>query len=233
MISKVKALRTKFRVALDSGRRSGGGRVVAQFYDLCSNIWGGSPAAESVPCGLETSDSPLSASSSLATEDGDEADIDLETSEEGNQTLDLPTPKGITGDGLPKRSLIEHLKDSRDAKLKKPIPFEKQILQVTRDDMSFKKQMLQEMKEANKSHAAQMNILTSSLVNLTNALTAALNQPLHVPQPQPQFFQSPVQNGNYSFLGQSQDIQLQQMVNRKKQVVNFIASDDEQNFVEL
>ena len=36
MVAKIKALRLKYRVALDSGRKSGGGGVVAQFYDTCS-----------------------------------------------------------------------------------------------------------------------------------------------------------------------------------------------------
>ena len=70
------------------------------------------------------------------------------------------------------------------------------MLQMTRDDVTCKKHMLQEMKDANASHTAQMNILTNSLVNLTNALTASLHQPLHVPHPQPQFIQSPVQGGS-------------------------------------
>ena len=38
LVSKVKPIRQKYKVALDSGRRSGGGRVVAQFYDICSKI---------------------------------------------------------------------------------------------------------------------------------------------------------------------------------------------------
>ena len=41
---KIKVIRQKYRTALDSGKRSGGGRIVAQFYDKCSVIWGGSPA---------------------------------------------------------------------------------------------------------------------------------------------------------------------------------------------
>ena len=43
---KIKIMRKQYRVALDSGRRSGGGRVVAQFYDKRSEIWGGSPATD-------------------------------------------------------------------------------------------------------------------------------------------------------------------------------------------
>ena len=38
LVAKIKALQLKYRSALDSGRRSGGGRVVAQFFDICSKI---------------------------------------------------------------------------------------------------------------------------------------------------------------------------------------------------
>ena len=39
LICKDKVLRSKFKVALDSGRKSGGGRVVSQLYELCISIW--------------------------------------------------------------------------------------------------------------------------------------------------------------------------------------------------
>ena len=42
-----KSIRTGFKKAADAGRKSGGGRVVFMFYDLCENIWGGSPAVTS------------------------------------------------------------------------------------------------------------------------------------------------------------------------------------------
>ena len=38
---------------MDTGRQSGGGRTVATFYDLCSEIWSGSPVTESIQAGLE------------------------------------------------------------------------------------------------------------------------------------------------------------------------------------
>ena len=44
--SKLKAIRIKFRQAVDSGRRSGHGRVVMIYYELCESIWGGCPATE-------------------------------------------------------------------------------------------------------------------------------------------------------------------------------------------
>ena len=42
---------------MDAGRQSGGGRIVATFYDLCSETWNGSSAVESIQAGLETVES--------------------------------------------------------------------------------------------------------------------------------------------------------------------------------
>ena len=54
--SKLKAIRSKYRQAVDNGRRSGHGRVVMIFYEHCSEIWGGSPATAAMADGLESSE---------------------------------------------------------------------------------------------------------------------------------------------------------------------------------
>ena len=46
--AKLKAVRKNFKKAVDSGKRSGGGRVVMTYYDLCHDIWAGSPSTNSV-----------------------------------------------------------------------------------------------------------------------------------------------------------------------------------------
>ena len=42
---------------MDAGRQSGEGRIVATFYDFCSEIWSRSPATEFIQAGLETVES--------------------------------------------------------------------------------------------------------------------------------------------------------------------------------
>ena len=51
-----KSIRLKYREAVDNGRRSGHGRVVHLFYDLCEKIWGGSPATEQISARIESSE---------------------------------------------------------------------------------------------------------------------------------------------------------------------------------
>lgn len=62
--TKVKNIRVKYREAVDTGRRSGQGRVVFVFYELCEEIWGGSPATHSIDNGIETGDLEEESSSS-------------------------------------------------------------------------------------------------------------------------------------------------------------------------
>lgn len=54
--SLLPAIRQKYRMAIDSGRRSGHGRVVLLFFDLCGKIGGGSPATVQIGNGLESTD---------------------------------------------------------------------------------------------------------------------------------------------------------------------------------
>ena len=51
--AKIKQMRVSYRKALDSCKQSGGGRVVATFFDLCNQILSGSPATESMSSGLD------------------------------------------------------------------------------------------------------------------------------------------------------------------------------------
>ena len=54
VIPKIKRIKASFRKAVDSGRRSRGGRVVSALYKECIEIWGGSPAVDSFSGGIES-----------------------------------------------------------------------------------------------------------------------------------------------------------------------------------
>ena len=76
--------------AVDSGRRSGHGRVVYLYYDLCAKIWGGSPATEQIDTGLETEDLNVSSleptDTSPSQEDtGIDEELDEDNDESSNQ----------------------------------------------------------------------------------------------------------------------------------------------------
>ena len=52
--AKLKKIRQDYKKAADTKRKSGGGRVVFVFYDLCETIWG-SPAVTSLQEGIDRS----------------------------------------------------------------------------------------------------------------------------------------------------------------------------------
>ena len=57
--AKIKRIRSNYKKAVDARRRSGGGRIVLTFYDLCENVWGGSPAVQSIDGEIDFSDNAL------------------------------------------------------------------------------------------------------------------------------------------------------------------------------
>ena len=54
LTSELKALRLKYRQAVDSGRRTSHWRVTLLYFERCEKIWDGSPATEQILTGVET-----------------------------------------------------------------------------------------------------------------------------------------------------------------------------------
>ena len=53
--TKLKAVRKKYQIAVDTGRRSAQGRVILLYFHECEAIWGGSPAKTKIKYGVESS----------------------------------------------------------------------------------------------------------------------------------------------------------------------------------
>ena len=107
--SKLKAIRMKFRQAVDSGRRSGHGRVVMIFHELCEKVWGGSPATEQIDGGVESVDliinSPLTDPQEKKTyqhssADGENSGVGVDNASCGDTSLDenVLRDTSLTGD---------------------------------------------------------------------------------------------------------------------------------------
>ena len=84
LTTTIKARRGKYRHSMDTGRRSGHGRVVLLYFELCKQVWGGSPATTTIASGIETNEledsvppSPATSASSLVeVEDAEVDDVD-------------------------------------------------------------------------------------------------------------------------------------------------------------
>ena len=130
IIPKMKLIKTQYRKAVDTGRRSEGSRIVQAMYKECTEIWAGSPAVESLPNGIESSMPTTSCPSySISDEDSDFA-IDLNPNSD-NTTEDLENLGNFTREGAevagidvaskPKsmkdkrRSLLEHYQHKQES----------------------------------------------------------------------------------------------------------------------
>ena len=52
---------------MDSGKKSGGGRVVFTFYSLCQSLWGSSPTVNNIPNSIDSQDDSSEALTSAAS----------------------------------------------------------------------------------------------------------------------------------------------------------------------
>ncbi|KAK3525313.1 hypothetical protein QTP86_029120, partial [Hemibagrus guttatus] len=85
--NKLKAIQGKYRQAVDSGRKNGHGRVVLLFFEVCEQIWGGSPATTTIPFGIETSDMASHRSSDSASSSTLDLSLDASESESDGSNL--------------------------------------------------------------------------------------------------------------------------------------------------
>lgn len=90
LTTKIKAVRSKYRQAVDNGRRSGYGRVVLLYFELCEQIWGGSPATTTIPSGIETNDLddslPIPSPAASSSSNVEPSDAASDTEQESNVT---------------------------------------------------------------------------------------------------------------------------------------------------
>ncbi|KAL3052026.1 hypothetical protein OYC64_004726 [Pagothenia borchgrevinki] len=102
LTAKLKQVRIKYRHAVDLGRRSGQGRVVYMYFELCEQIWGGSATTHPNSAGVETGDL-----------------LDIEESLPGpslEHSTESPESSGCNGT-LPTAAVVRHRRDLLQARL--------------------------------------------------------------------------------------------------------------------
>ena len=191
--SKLKGIRSKYRQAVDSGRRSGHGRVVMIFYELCKEIWGGSPATEQIGTGLESGDLETTTDITEPLEpdvadEGNEVErsqeestvervqeeyIVQEVSTPQNQSTDvedLPGPSTAQAqvqDSTRARKLLDDkLSNYKQKNLRKRLP----ASDFAAEEREFKKKVLQQMEGMDKAFEENMAKLSGNMDKLSGAL---------------------------------------------------------------
>ncbi|XP_051233827.1 uncharacterized protein LOC127350831 [Dicentrarchus labrax] len=140
--AKLKSIRTKYRQALDTGRRRGQGRVVLLYFSLCEEIWGGSPATRAIDAGLETAD--------------------MEEEDVRGRSESLPSAVIKQRRDLLRARLNNH----RGDRLKRKLTGD----QVALEDLQIKWRMLELMEESSKRNMDCIQQINTNIANITNSI---------------------------------------------------------------
>uniref|UniRef100_A0AAV2MHF9 Uncharacterized protein n=1 Tax=Knipowitschia caucasica TaxID=637954 RepID=A0AAV2MHF9_KNICA len=183
--SKLKAVRTKYRKAVDTGKRSGQGRVVFIFFELCQQVWGGSPATETIAGGLETAD----------CEDDDPAITRSSTSlSESQENVENDNSGSSSGVVNSRRNMLQAKLDGhRREKLKRKLHSDSFV----EEDLRIKRRMLELAEVAEINSKLQMAELTSEMRKLHGSISEGLSI-LRQLTPQSQF-NSPYPHGQLAY----------------------------------
>eukprot|EP00794_Sanderia_malayensis_P010319 gene10319-11390_t len=129
---KIKSLRLKYKKAVDLNKTSGGGRLAMTFYDLCSEIWGGAPATNSIQGAI--------ASSTFRD--------DVESEESFQSSGESPITEEITCERRDR--IARFLQDEPEKRIIPKMSFEKQQLKYMKENMEFKKRVAERGEETDK-----------------------------------------------------------------------------------
>lgn len=198
LTSKMKSVRQKYRKAVDTGKRSGHGRVVLLYYELCENIWGGSPASNTIASGIETTeiDKLSSASSEEISSPTTSSVVMIRSTESPESVVDssledseetLPSSVVRERRDLLKSKLAGH----KQEKLKRKIPADNQLLLCAQEELKLKKQMLEKMEATDKEHSEYMKKMFCNMERLTSSIADGFALLRQVMLPQPPFTAGP------------------------------------------
>ena len=169
LTTKLKAIRVKYRQAVDSGQKSGHERVVFLFFDLCESIWGGSPATEQIPSGLESTELDYDTSITSSTETLSAGSsflnsrIDKDVSSKDSDQYDNDSAQSSTQQ---RRELLgAKLSNYKQEKLKRKLPVDSQLLNCAKEDIQLKKKLIDQMDRMDKQHSENMNKLSTIWIN--------------------------------------------------------------------
>ena len=172
--AKLKSIRTGYKKAVDAKRRSGGGRVVLTFYDICENIWGGSPSVTNIKSGIDSSlvienegldIDNFTGDSPTEVKDGEN---DTETDGEYHDNL----VETSTGSKRPRRESISTLlKEHKTRKLCTRISPDTQMLQCFKEDLALKRKLADKLEKTDEDLTQCLTNVNKTMETIGSAMT--------------------------------------------------------------
>ena len=165
--TKLKVIRSKFRAAVGSGRKSGHGRVVLFYFESCEAIWGGSPATPTIHAGIESTNITIHVESrsssptpSPASSTSFESEL-LTDTENASQEMLTESQESTVND---RRNLLDaKLRGHKQEKLKRKLSTDSQLLTIAQEEMEMKKRLFDKMDHMDKEHSQHMARLSTSM----------------------------------------------------------------------
>lgn len=189
LTSKLKAIRLKFRQAVDSGRRSGHGRVVMIYHELCERVWGGSPATEQIDAGIETveledgqstvKDNTATTTTTSNSSSSESTQADSEVQAGSEQDLNGERSNEIDGDSthVPQDTTVKwqqfldgKLRNYKHEKRKRKLPVDTQLLNCAQEELAIKKRLLEQVDKMDQRYAENVEKMSQNMERLTNSI---------------------------------------------------------------
>ena len=165
--------------------------MVLIYYELCENIWGGSPATMQIDGGLETTDIVEEDSFTIPgspSEPGADGETSLSTPSE----LDTEEDSSVTITRR-RQQLDSTLKNYKHSKMTKRLPAESKITEIAKEELELKKMMVEQIDRMDKAHQENLAHLTVGMdkISSTIELIASVFENMVPQQPSyyPQRFQ--------------------------------------------
>ena len=176
LTAKLKAVRSKYQEAVDSGRRSGHGCVMLLYYELCERIWGGPPATQQLEVGVETCD----LTSELTTPSPSVSNSDSGAADESSPRED-DNADSIENLSSSSQDTVRHRREYLDGKLagykyermKRKLPVDTQLLSCAKEELAIKKRLVDQMENFEMQYSAHISKLSDNLENSAIPLVKA------------------------------------------------------------
>ncbi|XP_014913106.1 tripartite motif-containing protein 16-like [Poecilia latipinna] len=167
LTSKLKAIRGKFRQAVDSGRRNGHGRVVLLYFELCKQIWDGSPDTDALESGLETGDVKCSLRS-LSAAMTPRATPLFESVGHGGSLSN----ENLGSDVSTRRNILQaKLTGHRRDRLKRKVHSDPAV----QEDLQIKRRMLELIEESEKYNKAKLDNLSVQMDKMLDSIDEGMS----------------------------------------------------------
>ena len=170
---KLKTIRTNLKKAVDTNKRSSGGRVVITFYRLCEKLWSGSPAITSIENSIDTF-----SSTNRSTENNDSENMTPFSDEGSGYALESGSnfeESNYSDEATERRIKIrKSLKNHMSESLSSKSNAEPQMLQCYKDYLNLKRKMTENMEASEENFKERISKVNKTIEGIGTAITQSV-----------------------------------------------------------